>query len=83
MEEEREREKELEAEREKKEGEERHALACQVARSLVRALAADPKTCICCARLGKLLVILVILLESGSADGCCQGWGPFQCGQGR
>ena len=65
-----EREREREREREKKEVEERHASACQVAQSLVGALAADPKTCICCARLGKLLVILVIFLELGSADGC-------------
>ena len=64
LEEEREREREMEAERErereKKEAEERRASACQVARSSVRALAADPKTCIRCARLGKLLVIFVV-----------------------
>ena len=61
LEEEREREREMEVERErereKKEAEERGALACQAARSSVRALAADPKTCIGCARLGRLSVI--------------------------
>ena len=59
LEEEREREREMEAEREKekKEAEERRASACQVARSLVRALAADPETCIRCARLGRLSVV--------------------------
>ena len=36
----------------------------------MRALAADPETCIHCARLGRLSVIFVVLLESGSADGC-------------
>ena len=63
-------EAEREREREKKEAEERHALAHQVAQSLVRALAANPKTCIHCARLSRLSVIFVVFLESGSADGC-------------
>ena len=62
LEEEREREREMEAERErekeKKEAEERRVSARQAARSLVRALAADPETCIRCARLGRLSVIL-------------------------
>ena len=61
---------EREREREKKEVEERCASARQAARSLVRALAADPETCIRCARLSKLSVIFVVFLESGSADGC-------------
>ena len=42
----------------------------QAARSSARALAANPETCIHCARLGRLSVIFVVFLESGSADGC-------------
>ena len=54
---ERELEEEREREREKKEVEERCASACQAAQSSVRALAANPETCIRCARLSRLSVI--------------------------